>query len=211
MSIHLCCVVFDFIFFVFFLVGLLKQMCLAVLSLVAVAVQAAPSPDPAYQVVPVVPSYQGKYHAQDELGQYSFGHHEPNQVRHESKDAAGVVRGSYRYGRRSSFLRYQSIRIPVNPNKAQTDWQSIKSNRLIRVSSYLGADGATVTNHYIADENGFRSSLAPSNGPVLPVTGKISGVPVTGQSAWNSRWWLCQSKSSRVRFSYFACSRSLKK
>jgi len=119
-------------------------MCLAVLSLVAVAVQAAPSPDPAYQVVPVVPSYQGKYHAQDELGQYSFGHHEPNQVRHESKDAAGVVRGSY---------------------------------------SYLGADGATVTNHYIADENGFRSSLAPSNGPVLPVTGKISGVPVTATAA----------------------------
>ena len=82
---------------------------------------------------------QSKYHAQDELGQYAFGHREVTQGRQETRDLAGVVRGSY---------------------------------------SYIGADGKLVTNHYVADENGFRSSLAPSNGPLLPVSGKIHGVPV---------------------------------
>lgn len=52
---------------------------------------------PALTAALPVLSTQGKYHAQDELGQYSFGHHEPNQVRSETKDAFGIVRGSYRY------------------------------------------------------------------------------------------------------------------
>ena len=89
-------------------------------------------------------STQGKYHAQDELGQYAFGHHEPNQVRSETKDAFGIVRGSY---------------------------------------SYANADGSIVTNNYIADENGFRSSLAPSNGPVLPLVGKAPKVPIVAAAA----------------------------
>ena len=49
---------------------------------------------------------------------------------------------------------------------------------LFVVYSYANADGTIVTNNYIADENGFRSSLAPSNGPLLPVVGKAPKVPV---------------------------------
>ena len=52
----------------------------------------------------VVGSTQSQFHAQDELGQYSFGHQEPNQARSETKDAFGVVRGSYRYSKASSDL-----------------------------------------------------------------------------------------------------------
>ena len=44
--------------------------------------------------------------------------------------------------------------------------------------SYTNPDGSIVTNNYVADENGFRSSLAPSNGPLLPLTGKVPKAPV---------------------------------
>lgn len=36
-----------------------------------------------------------------------------------------------------------------------------------------------MTNNYIADQNGFRSSLAPSNGPLLPLVGKAPKVSVS--------------------------------
>ena len=39
--------------------------------------------------------------------------------------------------------------------------------------SYKEPSGKIITNNYIADENGFRSSLASSNGPLLPVVGKL--------------------------------------
>lgn len=39
-----------------------------------------------------------------------------------------------------------------------------------------------MTNNYIADQNGFRSSLAPSNGPLLPLVGKAPKVAVTSVS-----------------------------
>ncbi len=44
-----------------------------------------------------------------------------------------------------------------------------------------------MTNNYIADQNGFRSSLAPSNGPLLPLVGKapkvsVSHAPVASKS-----------------------------
>jgi hypothetical protein len=45
--------------------------------------------------------------------------------------------------------------------------------------SYANADGSIVTNNYIADENGFRSSLAPSNGPLLPLVGKAPKIPIS--------------------------------
>ncbi len=45
--------------------------------------------------------------------------------------------------------------------------------------SYSNPDGSIVTNNYIADANGFRSSLAPSNGPLLPLVGKAPKVPIS--------------------------------
>ncbi|ROT85153.1 hypothetical protein C7M84_020982 [Penaeus vannamei] len=40
---------------------------------------------------------QSQYHAQDEIGQYSFGYAGGASSRAESRDAFGVVRGSYNY------------------------------------------------------------------------------------------------------------------
>merc|ERR1712158_307315 len=51
------------------------------------------APIPAPVVVP--PSSQ--FHAQDELGQFSFDYQNINSARTESKDAFGVTRGSYQY------------------------------------------------------------------------------------------------------------------
>ncbi|XP_042869318.1 uncharacterized protein LOC122251435 [Penaeus japonicus] len=47
-------------------------------------------------VAPVAP-IQSQYHAQDEIGQYSFGYAGGPSSRAESRDAFGVVRGSYNY------------------------------------------------------------------------------------------------------------------
>ena len=49
-----------------------------------------------YNVAPVAP-VQSQYHAQDELGQYSFGYSGGPSSRAETRDAYGIVRGSYNY------------------------------------------------------------------------------------------------------------------
>ncbi|XP_042869312.1 cuticle protein 6-like isoform X2 [Penaeus japonicus] len=58
----------------------------------------APAPVP-YNVAPSAPTtpIQSQYHAQDEIGQYSFGYAGGPSSRAESRDAFGVVRGSYNY------------------------------------------------------------------------------------------------------------------
>ncbi|XP_027235757.2 cuticle protein 6 [Penaeus vannamei] len=58
----------------------------------------APAPA-SYNVDPFAPvaPVQSQYHAQDEIGQYSFGYAGGPSSRAESRDAFGVVRGSYNY------------------------------------------------------------------------------------------------------------------
>jgi len=56
---------------------------------------AAPAIHHAAAVVPVATKTQ--YHAQDELGQASFGHSEPTQSHMAVRDAAGGVRGTFSY------------------------------------------------------------------------------------------------------------------
>ncbi|XP_050690765.1 cuticle protein 6-like [Eriocheir sinensis] len=76
-----------------------------------VTLKAAPNVPLTYSVAPVAPlspvaavapvapvaPVQSKYHAQDELGQYSFGYAGGPASRAETRDAYGVVRGSYNY------------------------------------------------------------------------------------------------------------------
>ncbi|XP_068221058.1 cuticle protein 19.8-like [Palaemon carinicauda] len=50
----------------------------------------------AYNAAPYAP-VQSQYHAQDELGQYSFGYSGGPSARSETRDAFGNVRGSYNY------------------------------------------------------------------------------------------------------------------
>merc|ERR1712036_215535 len=61
----------------------------------------------------VAPSSQ--FHAQDEFGQFSFGHQSINQARTESRDAFGVTRGSYQYVDANGLIQtVQYIADPVN-------------------------------------------------------------------------------------------------
>jgi len=55
----------------------------------------APIPVPIPAPIPDVSSSQ--FHAQDELGQFSFGYENVNSAKTETKDAFGVTRGSYQY------------------------------------------------------------------------------------------------------------------
>ncbi|XP_027220834.2 cuticle protein 19.8 [Penaeus vannamei] len=63
-----------------------------------VSYNVAPKPV-SYNVAPFAPvaPIQSQYHAQDELGQYSFGYAGGPSSRAETRDAFGVVRGSYNY------------------------------------------------------------------------------------------------------------------
>merc|ERR1712223_879123 len=54
-------------------------------------------PLPVAPVAPIVEPPSSQFHAQDELGQFSFGYQNINSARSESKDAFGVTRGSYQY------------------------------------------------------------------------------------------------------------------
>ncbi|XP_037778361.1 proteoglycan 4-like [Penaeus monodon] len=57
---------------------------------------AAPVTLNAASAVPV-PGVQSQYHAQDELGQYSFGYYNSQSSRAETRDATGTVRGAFSY------------------------------------------------------------------------------------------------------------------
>merc|ERR1712033_42819 len=67
---------------------------------VAAVVAEAPSPlDAPNPPMPNlnIPHRGGQYHAQDELGQYAFGHYGGPNTRVESKDYLGRVTGSFAY------------------------------------------------------------------------------------------------------------------
>jgi len=59
----------------------------------------AEAPVAAAAAAPVVPvgAPDSQYHAQDELGQYTYGYQDPNSIKQEIKSADGVTRGSYSY------------------------------------------------------------------------------------------------------------------
>ncbi|XP_042882771.1 uncharacterized protein LOC122259859 [Penaeus japonicus] len=76
----------------------LKTPVLNTVAPAPVSYNVAPAPV-SYNVAPYAPvaPIQSQYHAQDELGQYSFGYAGGPSSRAESRDAFGVVRGSYNY------------------------------------------------------------------------------------------------------------------
>merc|ERR1712001_393369 len=51
----------------------------------------------AHLPLPFAPPPSSQFHAQDEFGQFSFGHQDINSAKVESRDAFGNVRGSYQY------------------------------------------------------------------------------------------------------------------
>merc|ERR1711962_1839418 len=74
----------------------------AVYSAPAPVAVVAEAPSPLMAPNPPMPSLDiphrgGQYHAQDELGQYSFGHYGGPNTRVESKDVLGRVTGSFAY------------------------------------------------------------------------------------------------------------------
>jgi len=59
---------------------------------------AAPAAAPLVAAAPIAPiATKTQYHAQDELGQASYGHSEPGQAHAAVRDAAGGVRGTFSY------------------------------------------------------------------------------------------------------------------
>lgn len=58
---------------------------------------AIPVATPVRQAVAYVPAAESQYHAQDKLGQYSYGYTGPLSAKSETKTADGVTRGGYSY------------------------------------------------------------------------------------------------------------------
>merc|ERR1719187_1520881 len=80
---------------------------------------AAPAPV-AYTTAAVAPAVvapntrTSQFHAQDELGQFNFGYSGGPSSRHETKDAFGVVRGSYNYVDANGVVQTQSYIADAN-------------------------------------------------------------------------------------------------
>merc|ERR1719232_1869155 len=63
----------------------------------------------------IVPSQSHQFHAQDEFGQFSFGHAGGPSARTESRNAYGVTQGSYQYVDANGLLQTVNyIADPVN-------------------------------------------------------------------------------------------------
>merc|ERR1712018_309095 len=69
----------------------------------------------AHLPLPFAPPPSSQFHAQDEFGQFSFGHQDINSAKVESRDAFGNVRGSYQYVDANGILQTVNyIADPVN-------------------------------------------------------------------------------------------------
>merc|ERR1712032_432226 len=73
---------------------ILNQAAFAPAPIAALAPLPLAAPVP---VAPIVEPPSSQFHAQDELGQLSFGYQNINSAKTETKDAFGVTRGSYQY------------------------------------------------------------------------------------------------------------------
>merc|ERR1712113_958810 len=62
-----------------------------------IALRTAPVVAPIAPIAPISIPTSSQYHAQDELGQFAFGHRGDNQARDEVKSFDGSVRGAYSY------------------------------------------------------------------------------------------------------------------
>merc|ERR1711892_950971 len=60
------------------------------------------------------PAPSSQFHAQDEFGQFSFGHAEGPSARTEARNAYGVTTGSYQYIDANGF-RVAGTNLPVAP------------------------------------------------------------------------------------------------
>merc|ERR1712223_1454115 len=69
----------------------------------------------AHLPLPFAPPPSSQFHAQDEFGQFSFGHQDINSAKVESRDAFGNVRGSYQYVDANGIIQTVNyIADPVN-------------------------------------------------------------------------------------------------
>merc|ERR1712223_1762409 len=96
----------------------------------------APAPvvhQAAHLPLPIAPPPSSQFHAQDEFGQFSFGHQDINSAKVESRDAFGNVRGSYQYVDANGIIqtvnyiadpvngfRVEATNLPVGPSVPET-------------------------------------------------------------------------------------------
>merc|ERR1719266_2952475 len=87
----------------------------------------------AHLPLPLAPPPSSQFHAQDEFGQFSFGHQDINSAKVESRDAFGNVRGSYQYVDANGIIqtvnyiadpvngfRVEATNLPVGPSVPET-------------------------------------------------------------------------------------------
>ncbi|XP_050436143.1 uncharacterized protein LOC126842942 isoform X2 [Adelges cooleyi] len=93
-------------------------MNFAVLLLVALTTLVADISTAAYQAYPLGP-VTNQYHAQDELGQYSYGYSGDLSSKHEQRTADGITRGQYSYVDANGLIQSVAyVSDPVNGFRA---------------------------------------------------------------------------------------------
>lgn len=113
-------------------------------------------------LAPTVLSGQAnQYHAQDELGQYSYGYSGGPSSKVETKTADGVVRGAYSYIDGNGLIqsvnyvadpingfRTAATNLPVGPAPAPA--QLVAARSIVPAGAIVGAPGIAYSNHLLA-------------------------------------------------------------
>merc|ERR1719447_2229638 len=129
------------------------------------------------QAIPVVQAADAvtgsQYHAQDEVGQYSFGYNDPNSIRQEIKTADGVVRGAYKYVDTDGVLQtVEYIADGAGFRVAATNLPSAQAAPVVDTPEVAAAKAA----HFAAIEEERSAQIA-----VAPVV--TQAAPVVAQAA----------------------------
>jgi len=143
------------------------------------------------QAIPVVQAADAvtgsQYHAQDEVGQYSFGYNDPNSIRQEIKTADGVVRGAYKYVDTDGVLQtVEYIADGAGFRVAATNLPSAQAAPVVDTPEVAAAKAA----HFAAieEERSAQIAVAPVVTQAAPVVAQAAPVvakaaPVVAQAA----------------------------
>ncbi|KAE8752289.1 hypothetical protein FOCC_FOCC001082 [Frankliniella occidentalis] len=151
-----------------------------------------------------------QYHAQDQLGQYTFGYSGPGATKHETKTADGVTRGSYSYvdanGQTRTYtaddvhgFRVAASDLPVGPSSAS--YPSYQSAQLPSAQLPSWQHAAPASSQYFGSSANYPLEHRYLSAPVAPYNYQ-SGAPLMTLPIGISSQYHAQDELGQYSFGY---------
>lgn len=144
---------------------------------------------PAAAVVPGPVSISSQYHAQDALGQYSYGYSGGPSEKAETRTADGITRGSYSYidsyglVQRASYVsdpvngfRVAATNLPVHVPTPVLDTPDVASAKAAHAVAYSEAAAAAAAAPDVSEAVVVAAPAVPA-GPEVPVAPAVHAAP----------------------------------